>query len=160
MKRNFVSTLMFVLVAAACSGPSEPDPKQPELNGGGPATAGMCVQMSPEALKAQEFAFEGTVKSITFPNENLPEADPEDSVSATFTVQTWFKGGPEAGEGDAEVTLKAPVPFSAVSSIDFPELREGDRYLVSGAENFMHACGFTKVHSETEVEVWKEAFAD
>ncbi len=160
MKRYFISTLLFALVAIACSQTSEPDPGKREESGGGPVAAGMCVQMSPEALKEQEFAFDGTVKSITLPNENLPEGDPEDSVSATFTVQTWFKGGPGAGGADTEVTLNAPVPFSAVSSIDFPELREGDRYLVSGAENFMHGCGFTKVHSETEVEVWKEAFAD
>ena len=160
MKRRLVLTLLAVFVAAACSQPKH-DPRHREEKDPGPVAAASCVKLySPEALKAQEFAFEGTVKSITFPNENLPEADPEDSVSATFTVQTWFKGGPEAGGADTKVTLKAPVPFSAVSSIDFPELREGDRYLVSGAENFMHACGFTKVHSETEVEVWNEAFAD
>lgn len=155
MKRGLVSTLLVALVAAGCSQPSEPDAGPEAETGGGLGTASCVKIYSPESLKEQEFAFDGSVKSIRLPAEYQPEGDTEDFGSATFTVQTWFKGG----QG-AEVTLKAGVPLGAVSSVDFPELLEGARYLVSGVENFMHGCGFTKVHSETEAGVWKDAFAN
>lgn len=111
-----------------------------------------CVKhYSPENLITQEYAFDGVVAEIR------DESGAEDSGfgEIDFKVNRWFKGG-----SDNSATLKAPVPVAegAVTSVDFPSIKKGDRYLVSGEGGFAHACGFTRAYTESEAQVWEDAF--
>lgn len=110
--------------------------------GSGDAMA-MCIQYDDQMLAAQEFAFDGTLKSAS-----------ADGSEAVFEVHRWFKGG----EG-AEVTLSAQGLIGGDSiALVGASLEAGQRYLVSGTEDFVWACGYTLTYDTELAEHWAELF--
>lgn len=115
--------------------------------GGEPIGSGdpmaMCIQYTDETLAAQEFAFDGTLQSAS-----------ADGSEAIFEVHRWFKGG-EA----AEVTLSAQGLIGGDSiALVGASLETGQRYLVSGTEGFVWACGYTLTYDTALAEHWAELF--
>jgi hypothetical protein len=111
-------------------------------------TAASCAQpYSEEALFNQEFAFDGTVLSLS--------SRPEESGSyrtADFQVNEWYKGPYE------QQTISLKVPSVGQRSIDFPRIEVGERFLVSGAGGFAHPCRFTQSWSAPGAAEWEEIF--
>ena len=115
--------------------------------GGEPIGSGdpmaMCIQYTDETLAGQEFAFDGTLVSAS-----------ADGGEAVFEVHRWFKGG----EG-AEVTLSAQGLIGGDSlALVGASLEAGQRYLVSGTEDFVWACGYTLTYDTALAEHWAELF--
>jgi len=103
----------------------------------------MCIQYTDEMLADQEVAFDGTLTSAS-----------ADGSEAVFEVHRWFKGG----EG-AEVTLSAQGLIGGDSlALVGASLEVGQRYLVSAAEGFVWACGFTLTYDTALAEHWAEVF--
>ena len=153
MKAGLVALLLLAMFG--CSQSTGPDGSEPGENGEA-VSAASCVKLySPSNLKEQTFAFDGTITTLRYPPKSASsEGADEDFGSATFKVHGWYKGGSEG-----EVSLDAGVPLGAITSADFPSLEVGKRYLVSGEEKTtMHACGFTREHSDADGQVWKDAF--
>lgn len=110
-------------------------------------TGGLCVeQYSIENLRKREFAFDGLVRSV------VPDAE-TGSDKVTFTVTTWYKGGP-----GREVTLDATAALTP-NSAGGPMMTPGTRLLVSGDETFVWLCGFSRAWSAGEAAQWRAAFA-
>lgn len=119
---------------------------------GGPAVAGSCLERySPEKLAQRDYAFDGVVSFI---EETKTTEGEEETTGAeiTFKVNRSYKG-----EARDEVTLKSSIAPGAVTSVDFPSLKEGKRYLVSGDGDFIGVCGFTQEYSDAEAKVWADA---
>ena len=115
--------------------------------GGEPIGSGdpmaMCIQYTDETLAGQEVAFDGTLMSAS-----------ADGSEAVFEVHRWFKGG----EG-AEVTLSAQGLIGGDSlALVGASLEVGQRYLVSGTEGFVWACGYTLTYDTALAEHWAEVF--
>lgn len=138
MKKRIVWLSMVAVLIAGCGR----EQTEPYADSGAVSGASCVKVFSPENLTAQEFAFDGVVAGVV-----------GDEIE--FTVNTWFKG-----PGTASIKLKAPVPLEpgSVTSTDFPSINKGDRYLVSGEEEFAHPCGFTKVYTETDAAEWQDSF--
>lgn len=163
MKRRGAAVLMIALLAA-CNRSSAPDggptaQRNGDQSKGPGAVMGSCVETySPEALASKEFAFDGELVKIDIPQEGTGSDQVKaegDSGFGTVTleVKQWFKGG----EG-SRIELRSSVPLDAVSSVDSPSLKEGDRYLVAGDDDYMHSCGFTREWSADEASEWEAAF--
>lgn len=103
----------------------------------------MCLQYTDEMLAQQQVAFDGTLVSAT-----------ADGREAVFTVHRWFKGG----EG-AQVTLSAEGLMVEESiALVGATLEVGRRYLVSGTDGFVWACGYTLTYDTALAEHWAEVF--
>jgi len=103
----------------------------------------MCIQYTDEMLADQEIAFDGTLVSAT-----------ADGREAVFEVHRWFKGG----EGD-RVTLSAEGLLNAESiALVGATLEVGQRYLVSGTDGFVWACGYTLTYDTALADHWAELF--
>jgi hypothetical protein len=103
----------------------------------------MCVQYTDEMLADQEIAFDGTLVSAS-----------ADGSEAVFEVHRWFKGG-----DGAEVTLSAQGLIGGDSlALVGASLETGQRYLVSGTDGFVWACGFTLTYDTALAEHWAELF--
>ena len=120
--------LTLAVVAAATLGGGPAGIPGPSAAGGGGA-AGMCIQFTTEMLQERQFAFDGTVTTIN-------------GDQVTLAVTTAFWGSPQAG---SSVTLTAGMGMTgdAVVLEGGPRLAAGSRYLVSGDDQFMWACGYT-----------------
>jgi len=103
----------------------------------------MCIQYTDEMLADQEVAFDGTLVSAT-----------ADGREAVFEVHRWFKGG----EGD-RVTLSAEGLMVEESiALVGATLEVGQRYLVSGTDGFVWACGYTLTYDTALADHWAELF--
>lgn len=104
----------------------------------------MCLQFTDETLASQGIAFDGTLVSAS-----------ADGSEAVFEVHRWFKGG----EGD-RVTLSAEGLMVEESiALVGATLEVGQRYLVSGNEGLVWACGYTLTYDTALAEHWAEVFA-
>jgi len=117
------------------------------LVGGEPIGSGdpmaMCLQYDDETLAAQEVAFDGTLVSAS-----------ADGSEAVFAVHRWFKGGETT-----EVTLSAQGLIGGDSvALVGASLEVGQRYLVSGTEGFVWACGYTLTYDTALAEHWAGVF--
>jgi hypothetical protein len=110
----------------------------PGETGGGLSAS--CIGFSPVELQMRQFAFEGTVVAI-------------DEERITFAVDRNF-----SGETNTEVTLNADSTLLNEMYTDF-EFVVGERYLVSGDDEFAWGCGFTVPHSDEMAAEW-EAILD
>jgi hypothetical protein len=132
------------LIAAmfvACGGEDPIEQAQPTMS------AGSCVeQYSIETLKNRDYAFDGTIKSIT------PDpADGPDTV--VFEVGTWFTGG-----SGADATKRAyGFGGGMTTSVGGAAHEVGDRLLVAGDEDFVWECGFTQPYDADVAADWDEA---
>lgn len=107
------------------------------------ASPAMCVETySLEALANRDIAFDGTLTSI-------------DGSDVTFEVNAWFIGG----KGDS-VTLDAAGAVGGVTPIsgESEPFQIGSRYLVSGSDGFVTACGFTMTYDTGIAAQWAEVF--
>ena len=108
-----------------------------ELGGG---FAALCVELySPETLRNRQFAFDGTVESIS-------------GTNATFSVNRAYKGD----VGDT-ITLEAGGMLAITSVNEEGTLEVGGRYLVSGDDTFLWTCGFSQPYSEELAGEWEAA---
>jgi len=108
--------------------------------GGG--VGAMCIQYTDELLAQQTFAFDGTLTEMT-------------DTSVTFDVHHWYKGG----EG-ATVTLDSNGLTGAPNSVmeGMAPLELGQRYLASGSDNFLWACGYTLTFDSDLADHWAAVF--
>ncbi|TKJ23452.1 hypothetical protein [Blastococcus sp. CCUG 61487] len=125
---------------------------------GGPLITGgsenCAVVYSPEAVRDQDFAFDGVVVGLGPPVSEPPT--PLDETGVTFAVQEWFHGG-----SGATVTVDIPArptpeqPLDGVRSYDV-----GTRLLVSGVDRaadgpLASTCGFTRYYDEQTAASWR-----
>jgi len=109
----------------------------------GSGAIGMCIQYTDEMLADQEVAFDGTLVSAS-----------PDGSEAVFEVHRWFKGG----EGD-QVTLSAEgLLVDESMALLGASLDVGERYLVSGSDGYVWACGYTLTYDSALAEQWAQLF--
>lgn len=121
-------------------------------DGGGPAvdpdaswlltTQGSCVERySAGTLPDRDYAFEGVVAAVD-PPANLEGTDLGGATTTVvFDVRRWYWGG----TGDRASLRTYAVPPVSTEAID---VSIGAHLLVSGDEDFLWSCGFTKPFSE------------
>lgn len=116
---------------------------------GGPSVAlgdgsAMCLEVyTPENLLHREFAFDGTVTEIQPASEDF-------GVLVTFKVNAAYRG--EIGDG---ITLKATGV--GPDSEGGPGIAVGDRLLISGDEDYVWTCGFSRTWSAEMAAEWESA---
>ena len=127
----------------------------PEAIVGAPLGDGtmMCIQYEDAILLQQEVAFDGTLVSV----EQIPgdgEIDFGQNL-ATFEVHHWYQGG----EGGT-VTLDAGILYGNDGSIALvgASMEVGERYLISGTEGFVWACGYSYSYDTEVANHWAELF--
>jgi hypothetical protein len=120
--------------------------------GGGPTAApdaswlmttqGSCVERySAETLPTRGYAFEGVVAAVD-PPANPEGKDPGGATTTVdFDVRRWFWGGTE-DRASLRTYATPPVSTEALDT------SIGAHLLVSGDEDFLWSCGFTKPFSE------------
>ena len=146
LRRLGLAAAGVAVVAAAAAGGYVllQDEAEEVIVGGQPIDGGAmasCIIFDEATLVAQEYAFDGT----------LVEAD---GIRATFEVHSWYKGG----TGD-RITLNAEglLQPEGMALLGLG-LEVGDRYLVSGAEGFVHACGYSVTYDTQLANHWAEIF--
>jgi hypothetical protein len=111
----------------------------PTLDPAGGPSLGSCLAYSPEELALREFAFRGEVSEV-------------EGAMVTFEVAEWF-----AGERGSEVTFEIDSTLQSSIYSDFT-FEEGGDYLVSGEDEFVWGCGYSRPYdAELEAE-WRAAF--
>jgi len=127
----------------------------PEAIVGAPLDGGaqMCIQYDDAILLAQDVAFDGTLVSVETVGGG-GEIDLPQNL-ATFEVHRWYKGG----EGET-VTLDAGILYGDTNSIALvgSSLEIGERYLISGTDGFVWACGFSYTYDTQVANHWAELF--
>ena len=103
----------------------------------------MCIQYTDEMLADQEVAFDGTLVSAT-----------ADGREAVFEVHRWFKGG----EGDRVILSAEGLMVQESIALVGATLEVGQRYLVSGTDGFVWACGYTLTYDTALADHWAELF--
>ena len=127
----------------------------PEAIVGAPLDGGaqMCIQYEDAILLQQDVAFDGTLVSV----EEIPSTGEIDLPQnlATFEVHRWYKGG----EGDT-VTLDAGILYNSDNSIALvgASIEIGERYLISGSDGFVWACGYSYTYDTEVANQWAELF--
>jgi hypothetical protein len=102
-----------------------------------PTQSHSCLeQYSLESLSMRDFAFDGTVKSVTL-GSRVDEVLTPDRV--TFTVTESFKGGI-----GSEITLESYEAGAGATSAGAPSFAIGTRLLVAGMADKIWLCGFTQ----------------
>jgi hypothetical protein len=137
------AALVAVVAAALTIGGTAAPPQTGNEGTGGGGGIMMCLAFTIEDLQARDFAFDGTVTAVS---GNL----------ATFTVNDGFWGV----EDGASVTLQADLMVGEPDVVALeggPLLVVGDRYLVSGDEDFAWSCGYTQVYDEATAAEWAAA---
>ena len=114
--------------------------------------AAMCIQYEDAILLGLDVAFDGTLVSVeTIPGNG--EIDLPQNL-ATFEVHKWFKGG----EGDT-ITLDAGILVDDGSiALVGTQLEVGQRYLISGEDGFVWACGYSYSYDTEVANHWSELF--
>ena len=131
--------VLAVFVAPKALGPTPgPTASDPLVGGGGIAR---CVEnYNLDTLRNRDFAFAGTVLSIT-------------GHEVTFQVDERF-----SGSGGDQVTLTAEgMTGTTVTSAGGPNLAVGNRYLVAGNDQFAWPCGFTQEYNAGVAAQWADA---
>ena len=127
----------------------------PEAIVGAPLDGGaqMCIQYEDAILLAQDVAFDGTLVSVETVDSGS-EIDLPQNL-ATFEVHRWYKGG----EGDT-VTLDAGILYGDGDTIALvgASLEIGERYLISGTDGFVWACGYSYTYDTHVANHWAELF--
>ena len=146
LKRKLALGVGMAVVVAAIAGGAYAllkDEAEEAIVGGEPIgdAMAMCLQYTDQMLLDQEYAFDGTLVAV-------------DGNNATFDVHSWYKGG----EG-AQITLKAEglVNTEAVALVG-TSLEVGQRYLISGTDGFVWACGFSVTYDTEISNHWSELF--
>lgn len=114
--------------------------------------AQMCIQYEDAILLGLDVAFDGTLVSV----ETIPGSGDIDFPQnlATFEVHNWFKGG----EGDT-ITLDAGILVDDGSiALVGASLEVGERYLISGEDGFVWACGYSYSYDTEVAQHWAELF--
>jgi hypothetical protein len=114
--------------------------------------AAMCIQYEDAILLGLDVAFDGTLISV----ETIPGTGDIDFPQnlATFEVHKWFKGG----EGD-RVTLDAGILVDDGSiALIGTQLEVGQRYLISGEDGYVWACGYSYSYDTEVANHWAELF--
>ena len=148
LRRLGVAVAGVAVVAAAAAGAYAllQDDAEEAIVGGEPigsGAMGMCIQYTEEMLLDQDYAFDGTLVSAT-----------NNGAVAVFEVHEWYKGG----EG-ATVTLSAEGLLQEESiALVGANLDVGQRYLVSGTDGFVWACGYTLTYDTALANHWAEIF--
>jgi hypothetical protein len=116
-------------------------------------TQGRCVeQYSPSTLHNRSWAFEGVITDVEGP-AGPPGEDPGQGTSrVTFEVHRWFWGG--SGE---QISLRT---YASPSSVGDVGDSVGAHLLVSGEEDFLWSCGFTKPFTEVALRHFDAAAAE
>ena len=120
------------------------DTAEPRVVGGEPIGGGgmaMCIQYSDELLAQQQYAFDGTLTSI-------------DGDTVTFEVHHWYKGG----EGDSLTLDATGLTGGPNTAIEGTPLVEGQRYLATGSDGFLWACGYTVTFDSDLADHWAVLF--
>ncbi len=104
-----------------------------ELDGKG----GCAFRYSVRAVQARGFAFDGTVAAIG-------------EAGVTFDVREWFAGGVAT-----TVTLTMAGPTESSMSESPPSYAVGTRLLVSGEDQVVWGCGFTRYFDEETAAAWR-----
>ncbi|MBU1494249.1 MAG: hypothetical protein KJ956_09800 [Actinobacteria bacterium] len=148
MRRVALGAGMAVVVAAVAGGAYAllRDNAEEIVVGGEPIGSGamtMCIEYTEEMLRDQQFAFDGTLISAT-----------ENGSEVVFEVHQWFKGGDAA-----QVTLGAEGLIGPTSiALTGPGLTVGERYLASGSDGFVWACGYSVTYDTGVAAHWAELF--
>jgi hypothetical protein len=105
-------------------------------------TQGSCVERySAETLPNRDFAFEGVIAAVD-PPANPEGTDPDGGTTAVvFDIRRWYWGG----TGDQASLRTYAAPPVSTEALD---ASIGAHLLVSGDEDFLWSCGFTKLFSE------------
>lgn len=133
-----------VIVAAVASFSLLGDDAPEAIVGGEPigGAMAMCLAYDEATLRGLPMAFDGTVVETT-------------RTTATFEVHRWFRGG----EGDT-ITLSAEGLVSEESvALLGTTLQVGQRYLASGDDGFVWACGYTVTYDTEIADRWAELFS-
>lgn len=101
---------------------------------------GKCMALNVDVLRAQEFAFAGTVTQLT-------------DNQATLEVSRWYRG-----EQTDTVVVRAPE-VDLQSLLGAVEFVEGKDYLVSGTGSSVTLCGFTGPQSPALATLYDQAYA-
>lgn len=148
MRRVAVGAGMAMILAVIAGGGYAllRDEADPIVVGGEPIGTGamtMCIQYTEEMLAGQQFAFDGTLVSAS-----------EDGAEVVFEVHDWFKGG-----DGTRVTLGAEGLIGDTSlALTGPGLTVGERYLISGTDGFVWACGYSVTYDTALAQHWAELF--
>lgn len=138
--------------AVAFLGEDAPEPVVGGVPVGSDAMA-ICLAFDEATLAQQEFAFDGTVKSIDVA-EGTEDGLEATEVLVTFEVHRWFKGG----EG-AEATFRGDGLVGETSlALTGPGLEVGQRYLISGSEIWVWGCGYSLTYDSVLADRWAEIF--
>lgn len=166
MKRSSLALFLVVLTLAGCGGPDRT--AGPNRDAGlairrpnadsilGKNAAFSCIEQgSMKNLPKAQWAFDGTVTDLVPPKDEHGEENPEDIFAKiTFRVNHWYKGN--LGE---TVTLLADYAPIGVSSVEEVETPIGARILGSGVDNHLWSCGFSKVYTPKNAQLFEEAFS-
>jgi hypothetical protein len=129
--------------------PQRPGPDASWLLG---ETQVRCVeQYSPSTLQNRSWAFEGVITAAEGPADPTGEDPGQGTSTVTFDVDRWFWGGP--GE---QISLRTYASPSSVGDVDDSV---GAHLLVSGEEDFLWSCGFTKPFTEVALGEFEAAAA-
>jgi len=134
--------LTLVVGIAACGD----DAAEESIAGGEPlgSAAADCMAFDEDTLAAQEFAFDGTLTSAS-----------ADGEQATFEVHAWFRGG----EGSTATFGAGGLLSTDAQALIGTSLEVGERYLISGSDGFVWACGYSLTYDTTIAAEWAEVFA-
>jgi len=110
----------------------------------GNATGGDCLAFDENTLAAQDFAFDGTLTAAS-----------ADAELATFEVHEWFRGG----EGTTATFGAGGLLSTDAQALIGTSLEVGERYLISGSDGFVWACGYSLTYDTAVAAEWAEVFA-
>jgi hypothetical protein len=108
------------------------------------SAAGDCMAFDEGTLAAQEFAFDGTLTTAS-----------ADGEEATFEVHAWFRGG----EGATATFGAGGLLSTEAQALIGTSLEVGERYLISGSDGFVWACGYSLTYDTAVAAEWAEVFA-
>jgi hypothetical protein len=115
-------------------------------------TQGRCVeQYSPSTLQNRSWAFEGVITNVEGPADPPGEDPGQGTSTVTFDVHRWFWGGSEE-----QISLRT---YASPSSVGDIEASVDAHLLVSGEEDFLWSCGFTKPFTEVALGEFDAAAA-
>jgi hypothetical protein len=137
--------------------PADDDSGSVSVDVGGGMAMSCAFGYAVETLKEREYAFDGTLIEVApAPTQAGGEEPFPVDGPVTFQVHEWFNGG-----GGETVTLAGSALSIGYGSEDeSATLTIGDRYLVSGDDEYVWSCGFTKTYSGSTASEWRDAFAN
>ena len=137
----------FLVLFGCSSNPSIAPRSDKAETTGGSGALGSCVERyNVKTLAKRSFAFDGTVSG-------MKKASTETGADlVTFNVSHWYKGG-----SANQVTLKTHG-VGGVTSAGSISGRSGERLLVTGEDDTLWTCGFTRPYSQDVAARWEATF--